>query len=191
MKDWNVNCKINELLRKKASPAALFLCFLFYAVCGWIYEVALGFRYGRGFVNRGFLFGPWLPVYGFGAILMLPLLKLKKYGPLVVFAISTMYATLIELIASYAMEIVNGTWLWNYRKEPLNFQGRIAVWPSCRFGFLILAMLYLVHPLLMRLIRRTPWRAERVIAGMLAVLFFADCIARLFLGSNLKDPALF
>ena len=102
-----------------------------------------------------------------------------------------MYATLIELIASYAMEIVNGAWLWNYREELFNFQGRIAVWPSCRFGFLILAMLYLVHPLLMRLIRRTPWRAGRVIAGMLAVLFFADCIARLFLGSNLKDPALF
>ena len=88
-----------------------FLSFLFYAVCGWIYEVALGFRYGRGFINRGFLFGPWLPVYGFGAMLMLPLQKLKKYGPLAVFAVSTMYATLIELIASYAMEIVNGAWL--------------------------------------------------------------------------------
>ena len=184
--------KMNELLCKKARPAsALFLCFLFYAVCGWIYEVALGFRYGRGFINRGFLFGPWLPVYGFGAMLMLPLQKLKKYGPLAVFAVSTMYATLIELIASYAMEIVNGVWLWNYLEEPLNFQGRIAAWPSCRFGLLILAMLYLVHPLLMRLIRRTPWRAERVIAGMLAVLFFADGIARLFLGSNLKDPSLF
>ena len=66
-----------------------------------------------------------------------------------------------------------------------------AVWPRCRFGFLILAMLYLVHPLLMRLIRRMPWRTERVIAGILAVLFFTDCIARLFLGSNLKDPTLF
>ena len=184
--------KMNELLRKKARPAsALFLCFLFYAVCGWIYEVALGFRYGRGFINRGFLFGPWLPVYGFGAMLMLPLQKLKKHGPLAVFAASTLYATVIELITSYAMEIVNGAWLWDYQEEPLNFQGRIAAWPSCRFGLLILVMLYIVHPPLIRLIRRISPRTRRTITGILEVLFFADCIARLFLGSNLKDPSLF
>ena len=52
----------------------LILSFILYAFIGWIYEVILEFYYGNGFVNRGFLFGPYLPVYGFGALLILLLL---------------------------------------------------------------------------------------------------------------------
>ena len=112
--------------------AQCFVEFIFYSFLGWVWESIYCTINEKKWADRGFLFGPWLPVYGFGAMLMLPLQKLKKYGPLAVFAVSTMYATLIELIASYAMEIVNGVWLWNYLEEPLNFQGRIAAWPSCR-----------------------------------------------------------
>ena len=185
--------KLSQLMKKEnaKADADIFLIFLFYCVCGWIYEVALGFIQGRGFINRGYLFGPWLPIYGFGAIMMLPFLKMKSKGPLAMFAATTLFATVIELIASYVMEYFNGAWLWDYSDLPLNFQGRIAVWPSLRFGILIMAMLDAVHPLLTGLLERIPWRVKRVVVSVLAVLFFADCIARLFYGSNLKDAALF
>ena len=171
--------------------ADLFLCFLFYCVCGWIYEVGLGFVQGRGFINRGYLFGPWLPIYGFGAMMMLPYLKLKSRGILTVFAATTLYATVIELITSYVMEWWNGAWLWDYAELPFNFQGRIAVWPSIRFGLLILAMLYAVHPLLKAFLDKIPWKMKKPAVSILGILFLIDCAARLFYGSNLKDAALF
>ena len=171
--------------------ADLFLCFLFYCVCGWLYEVGLGFVQGRGFINRGYLFGPWLPIYGFGALLMLPFLKMKSKGILGVFTATTVYATFIELITSYVMEWYNGAWLWDYTDLPFNFQGRIAVWPSIRFGLLIIAMLYIVHPLLMKALNKMKWEQKRLKVSILGILFFIDCVARLFYGSNLKDAALF
>ncbi|MBR3992880.1 MAG: hypothetical protein IKI92_03340, partial [Anaerotignum sp.] len=61
-------------MRKRLSD--LFLCFLAYAIIGWCYEVFLEvFIYKWGFSNRGFLFGPYCPVYGFGTLLLLFCLK--------------------------------------------------------------------------------------------------------------------
>ncbi|MBR6256323.1 MAG: putative ABC transporter permease, partial [Lachnospiraceae bacterium] len=78
--------------------------FLVYAFCGWVYESiwCCMIYHRRGFINRGFLFGPWLPVYGFVFFIILglfTLLKIKK--PVIVFVTGTVIATVSELIASY------------------------------------------------------------------------------------------
>jgi len=59
---------MNTTIRNTVSHYTLL--FLFFGVIGWLYEVTLAFLYGYGFVNRGFLFGPYLPLYGFGALLL-------------------------------------------------------------------------------------------------------------------------
>ena len=100
--------------------------------------------YRWGFSNRGVLFGPYCPIYGVGAlVLVLSLRRLRdrdiRIGklpvtPLLVFASAGAIATVIELIGSYVMEFTTGGWMWDYRADPLNFQGRIALNPSVRFG---------------------------------------------------------
>ena len=136
---------------------ALFLYFMAYAVIGWIYEVFLEVVvYRWGFSNRGFLFGPYLPVYGFGAVIILLVLQsLKKkriaigkinVTPILVFLGIVALTTGLELLTSYIMEWTTGGWLWDYERFAWNFQGRIALNPSIHFGIGGMFFLYCVQP---------------------------------------------
>lgn len=122
-----------------------FLYFFCYSVFGWCYEVFLEVVvYRWGFSNRGVLFGPYCPVYGFGMLLFLctiyRLIKNKslkekiKLTP-IVFIGCCVIATIIELITSYLCEFFIGSWPWQtYVDYAINFEGRIALSPSIRFG---------------------------------------------------------
>ena len=131
--------------------------FMLYAIIGWIYEVLLEFfMWHHGFVNRGTFFGPWLPVYGFGALLFIftiyPLIKdkpLKKKLLLipVVFLGCAFAATLLELITSYLCEWTIGYVPWTYEEYSITYQNRISLIPSIRFGIGGVLFLYLVQPL--------------------------------------------
>ncbi len=116
--------------------------FLAYCLFGWIYESVwcCMIYHRRGFINRGFLFGPWLPIYGIGFFVILgifTLLKVKK--PMWVFIVGTAVATLAELIASYIIDATVGSPLWDYTGYFMNFDSRIALVPSLMFGLLISA----------------------------------------------------
>lgn len=139
----------------------LFLYFFLYSVIGWLYEVFLEVVvYRTGFTNRGFLFGPYLPVYGCGALLFLlflyPLAKRKlvlgnvNVTPFLIFLGCALVATIVELITSYGLDLLNLK-LWDYSKYAWNFQGRIALNPSVRFGLGGLLFLYGLQPLFERL----------------------------------------
>ena len=135
-----------------------FICFVLYAVLGWSYEVILEtFIYQWGFTNRGVLFGPYCPVYGVGAmsfLLCLGKLMRKKdirwlniIKPIIIFIGCAAIATLIELTASYILEFASGSWPWQtYEDYKYNFQGRIALSTSLRFGLGGTIFLYIVQP---------------------------------------------
>lgn len=139
-----------------------FLYFFCYSVFGWCYEVFLEvIVYRWGFSNRGVLFGPYCPVYGFGMLLFLftiyRIVKNKsmtqklKLSPLV-FLGCGLIATIVELITSYLCEFFIGSWPWQtYVDYAINFEGRIALSPSIRFGLGGLVLLYFVQPLLEKL----------------------------------------
>lgn len=165
----------------------LYFFFIFSSVIGWIYEVLLELiEHSHTFVNRGFLFGPWLPVYGFGMLLVVFILKkahVKK--PLTVFVFGTLIVTGVEFITSYLLEAINGPgkFLWDYHDEILNYQGRIALIPDLMFGFLILIGYYWAYPMTKLLFKtRAKWKTAMVI--ILLVLFVADVLARFKFGSN-------
>lgn len=162
-----------------------FFYFLSYSVLGWLYEVFLEVVvYRWGFSNRGVLFGPYCPIYGVGAlVLVLSLRKLRDLDirigklpvtPLLIFAASGAIATAIELVGSYVMEFSLGNWMWDYHAYPLNFQGRIALNPSIRFGLGGLVFLYLIQPALERAAHRLPDRALALLSGFLAGLMLLD-----------------
>lgn len=100
--------------------------------------------------------------------------------PLLVFASAGAIATVIELIGSYIMEFTTGGWMWDYRAYPLNFQGRIALNPSVRFGLGGLVFLYLLQPLLERAARRRPAGALALLSGSLAGLMLLDAAVTFF-----------
>ena len=161
-----------------------FLCFVFYSIFGWCYEVFLEVVvYRWGFSNRGVLFGPYCPVYGVGALLFLLLFyRLLRGKPWkqrlvlvpVLFVVCAVSATLVELGASYLCEWLTGTWPWQtYVNYQWNFQGRIALSPSLRFGLGGVIFLYVIQPLLDRVLgaMRPKVRARLALALTLVMGF--------------------
>lgn len=162
--------------------------FLVYCSIGWIYESiwCCMIYHKRGFINRGFLFGPWLPIYGIGFFIILgifTLLKVKK--PVFVFLIGTAVATIAELTASYIIDATVGHPLWDYKGYFMNFDARIALVPSLMFGLLIWVAICLIQPGLIKLQKKIRnEKIHNICFIIIAALFFIDLISRIWLGSN-------
>lgn len=165
----------------------LFLFFLLTSVFGWLYEVFLEVVvYRWGFSNRGVLLGPYCVVYGTGAVVLLgaltPLLHRRiavgrlNITPAVVFCGIVLITTLIELVASYIMEWAHGGWLWDYTRFSPNFQGRIALNPSLRFGLGGMFFLYVLYPAHQKLLAITPPQLLNKITLLLLIVFALDCL---------------
>ncbi|RVU55527.1 putative ABC transporter permease [Anaerosphaera multitolerans] len=163
----------------------VFLNFLFYCVIGWIYEVFLEVVvYRWGFSNRGVLFGPYLPIYGTGAMIFLILLSNLKsrkitigrinLSPFLVFLGIVFITTLLELAGSYVMEYTKGDWLWNYEDYFLNFQGRVALNPSIRFGLGGMVIMYGLQPLFEKWISKLNPKVINILFIVLFALFLLD-----------------
>lgn len=174
---------------RAAQLQAGFLYFWVYAALGWVYEVCLEVVvYRWGFSNRGFLFGPYLPVYGVGALLILAFLRglsrrqwrvgRVNLMPVVVFVAVVALTTVVELIASYLLEWTTGGWLWDYTRYTIQWQGRICLSASLRFGVGGMIVLYGLQPLLEKGMARLGDKRKPVF-WVLFVLFAIDCISRI------------
>ena len=172
---------------KKENISKYFIYFMMYAVIGWIYEVFLEVVvYRWGFSNRGVLFGPYLPVYGVGAIVFILCFyrlinkKDKKqkllYIP-IIFLGCMFVATLIELVTSYLCEFTLGYWPWQtYADYKINFQARIALSPSIRFGLGGLLFLYILQPLFEKIVNKLGDKKIKIISVCLFIILVVDLI---------------
>ncbi|WP_028519336.1 putative ABC transporter permease [Ruminococcus flavefaciens] len=179
--------KIRELWEKQ-TVQKLFLCFWMYAVLGWCYEVFLEVVvYRWGFTNRGEMFGPYCPIYGVGALLFLLsfgwLMKKKDVKwlnivkPLLIFLGCMAVATAVELAATYILEYTKGSWPWQtYSRYKYNFQARIALSTSVRFGLGGLLFMYIVQPLFDRLLSRPKPKTINIIAIIVLIIVVTDFI---------------
>lgn len=179
-----------------------FIYFLAFSIMGWVYEIIVfHFEKGYGFVNRGYLFGPYLPVYGFGSLVVLLFMRKFKdkkilflganFTPIICFVLITLITSLVELLTSYFTQYVIHQWLWDYTNDGLNFEGRIALKSSIRFGVIGLLGLYYGYPMLDTLLSKAKKKAPlvfNVCTYILFLLFMADVIARFFVGSNYTGP---
>lgn len=171
-------------LKKKAPELTIY--FFFYAILGWIYETILEvFIYKAGFSNRGVLFGPYLPVYGVGALLFLftsyPLIKKKEkkwpYIPLI-FVTTALSATLVELITSYLCEWTIGYIPWDYSRYAITFDNRIALNTSLRFGLGGVLFLYICQPFFEKLTRWLGKNRRETLAQIIFGLFVIEILFR-------------
>lgn len=165
----------------------LYLTFMTYAVIGWIYEVFLEVVvYRWGFTNRGVLFGPYCPVYGFGALLFIflvyPLIKNKNTKKKllmipIVFILCMFFATFLELITSYLCEWIMGSWPWQtYADYKYNFEARIALSPSLRFGLGGIIFLYIIQPMIDKFLNKLSNKKLNYIFYFVVTIFIIDII---------------
>lgn len=150
-----------------------FLIFVVSAFIGWSYETLITSIDWGYFADRGFLHLPMCPIYGFGAIFLLCTFY-RLRNPLGIFLASMISTTLIELIASYALEYFLHMKLWTYEYWPLHYQGRISLWSSVLFGLFGVFLLKCIYPLMKKIIIYMPMILRRVVCISMLVLILAD-----------------
>ena len=161
----------------------LILLFFVYAIAGWCMEVCLKYRQYHRFINRGFLTGPWLPIYGFGAILItLGVNAVAGYDHSVftTFLISLVLCGTVEYVASWIMEKRFHARWWDYSQKPMNLNGRVWIGNLILFGLAGVVVDNLANPLLLRLFNGISLRARTIIATVLLVVIVADYVVTHF-----------
>lgn len=148
--------------------------FFVYSVMGWCAEVAFAAVNTRQLVNRGFLNGPACPIYGCGMVAMLAVLGPWQSNVPVVFLVAMVLATLVELVAGYALfKIFHARW-WDYTKFKGNLGGFICPRFSLLWGLGGVAMIKLVHPLVAGAVLSVPATALLAADCVVAVGFVVD-----------------
>lgn len=153
-----------------------FLLYFLYCIIGYIVECSYCSILNKKIVlNRGFMIGPYLPIYGTGAMCIIFLLKKYFDDPIPLFVMSSLIATIIEYFASYVMEKVFSARWWDYTDRKYNINGRVCLKNSIFFGLGSFFIVYLVNPFLIKLLLSF----NRLILIILGILFFSICITDL------------
>lgn len=157
------------------SARYLFLLFLAGCVTGWLYEEVFYWITEGLLRNRGVLYGPWLPIYGIGAVGIYALKPLKKH-PLGLFVLCAAVAGGVEYSIGLAGLRLFGMRLWDYRGLFLNLEGIICFRSVVSFAVMGMAFLYLLEPAAERMMKKANRETVRVLCLALLLLFLADCI---------------
>ena len=153
-----------------------FLLFISYAFLGWCMEVTCKFIQYKKFINRGFLIGPYCPIYGWGALAITTLLKRYMEDPLVLFVMSTLICSIIEYLTSYFMEKKYHARWWDYSNKKFNINGRICLETLIPFGILGVAIMYGTNPILFKLYNQIPQLVINILTAILFIGFIVDNI---------------
>lgn len=163
------------------------LLFFFYSFCGWIWESCYVSACQRRWVNRGFLQGPLLPIYGSGAILILfATLPVQASLPLV-WLFGMLAATALEYVTGDVMERIFQVRYWDYSRKKCNLNGHICLSSSIAWGFFSILLVRFLHPPVDRLLcSLSHWLGE-LLALALTAAFTVDAVRSVQAALDLKE----
>lgn len=156
---------------------SILVCFFFMCFVGWIWEVSLSMISYGCFVNCGVLHGPWIPIYGFGCVLILLLLKRFRMRPKVEFSMAVLLCGCIEYFTGLVLELAhNGQKWWDYTGYFLNLDGRICAEGLLVFGVGGMAFVYVIAPLIDNWVKEHLNKKLSAACLVLLLLFGADVV---------------
>lgn len=150
------------------------LSFLAYSVLGWVLEGTVRCLVERRLVNTGLLAGPYVPIYGIGALCILAATATVRDRPVLVFVIGVVVATVVEFVGHLLLQRLLGLVLWDYSERFGNLQGRVCLGNSVGFGIAALGAVYLIDPLLTAACAALDPLVAVALASALSVVFALD-----------------
>lgn len=130
----------------------------------------------KKFINRGFLIGPYCPIYGYGALAIIILLQKYLPHPVGLFCMAMIICTILEYITSYLMEkLFNARW-WDYSSKKFNINGRVCLDTMIPFGILGTLIMYFVNPFFLKILKLIPDKTITILFITLFFIFITDNI---------------
>ena len=154
----------------------LVISFALYSLLGWACESTYCSIPAKRFINRGFLNGPFCPVYGVGALLVIFLLRPFTQNLLVLFVFGVLVTSVLEYITGFLLEKLFHTTWWDYSKRKFNIKGRVCLRNSLLFGILSVLLLHFINPFVEKLEAWIPEWALSAIAFVFLFYFITDSV---------------
>lgn len=172
-----------------ASYSVVQWLFFFYLYCllGWCFESTYVSLKSRKLVNRGFMRGPFLPLYGSGAIMMLVVSAPFQDNLLLTYIAGVIGATALEYITGVTMEALFKVRYWDYSNQPFNYKGHICLSSSVAWGFLTILMTRVIHRPIEQFVMAIPMRTLSCVTGILTVYIVADFTLSFKAAMELRD----
>lgn len=168
------------------SLSELILYFLIYSFFGWVLEILYVSYHSKKLVNRGFLFGPFLPIYGFGVLLFLTLLQPIYSYPLLFFVGAIIITSSLEYLTGFIFEKFFKTTLWDYSNEDYNLNGRICLRISIYWGFLSTFFFYFIQPNISQFVSFILSKSSFYLPAIIFLYFIIDFIVTIISFFGLK-----
>ena len=150
--------------------------FIFYMYCflGWCFESAFVSIKSKEWINRGFMRGPFLPLYGSGATMMLVVSMPFQDNIVLTYVAGCIGATVLEYITGVTMEALFKVRYWDYSNRPYNFQGQICLRSTLTWGFFTVLMTRVLHWPIDRFVKSVPGRPLYYVTLFITVYIVID-----------------
>ena len=174
-----------ELKEKRYYTAVEFIyMFFLFSFVGWAYEVGLHIVRDHELVNRGTMYGPWLPIYGAGGVAIIFLLDRFKANKVRFFALAVAVCGVLEFIGSWILDFFFNSHYWNYKNYFMNLNGRICLVGLVMFGLGGMAGVYVLAPKLSSFLRSRNQKKVILLCVLLCLAFVIDAACCAIFGFN-------
>lgn len=150
--------------------------FIIYAFAGWCTEVGYAALNTGKFVNRGFLNGPYCPIYGCGIVIVVGVLTPLKENLIILFIGSFLLTSLLEFITGFLLEKVFHNKWWDYSELPFNIKGYVCLKFSIYWGLACTFIMSILHPIIYKFITVIPHILGIVLISVFMGVFAADVV---------------
>lgn len=165
---------------------SLLIYFIIYSIAGWALESLYRSLCEKKIINSGFLIGPFCPIYGTGAIIMLLFLEGFKENILVLFLISFLVLSIWEYLVGVLLEKSFKTKYWDYSDHKININGRVCLFNSICWGILGILFIEYIHPFVEKNIQFINPLYLNIMIIIITVLFIIDTIISIITTINIK-----
>ncbi|MDO4941189.1 MAG: putative ABC transporter permease [Erysipelotrichaceae bacterium] len=163
--------------------------FIILSFCGYVYEtIAMSIWSGK-WENRGFLFGPVIPIYGVGAFIETLIITylFPNSSTLTVFIIGAVASVILEYPTHYILEKYFHQKWWDYSKAPFNINGRICLFATIGFGVGTIVIAKIINPILLPILEGMNGSLANGLAIIFTVLFTWDLATTMAYVSDFED----
>ncbi len=144
-----------------------------YSFIGWVYETIICSVEQKKFIKRGFLYGCYCPVYGFGAIIDILLISWIE-NPLVLFFSGMVLTCTLEYLTSWLLEMIFKARWWDYSYMKCHINGRICLLGAIIFGVFSVLLIKFIHPFISHLTENLPTYYLEIISTFLGTILITD-----------------
>lgn len=168
----------------------IFLLFIIYSFLGWIVDIIGASLKSKKIVPRGFLIGPYCPIYGFGALLITFFLSKYQNDLFALFILACILGASLEYFTSYIMEKIFKARWWDYSYTKYNLNGRVCVKTTVAFGLLGVILIEFLNPFFVSIITSLSENILTILSIIVFILFMTDVVISFNIISNIKKVDL-